>query len=147
MDKISNSILTKVLILILDKLVSFNVWGISQISNPFLVILEIVNDTPFIKIEAFSIRSFLYFLLTSNSITLELPLLKIFITLRYFNNKSVFKNLKIFSTPSKINFLNTKDLAKVTNKKFILFLSTSQGLLTNIECKKKNIGGKLLFTL
>ena len=73
--------------------------------------------------------------------------LKIFITLRYFNNKSVFKNLKIFSKPSKINFLNTKDLAKVTNKKFILFLSTSQGLLTNTECKKKNIGGKLLFTL
>ena len=73
--------------------------------------------------------------------------LKIFITLRYFNNKSVFKNLKIVSTPSRVNFLNTKDLSKISNKKLVLFLSTSNGLLTSLECKKKNIGGKLLFTL
>ena len=33
----------------------------------FFLIFDIVNDTPFIKIEAFSIKSFLYFLDILNS--------------------------------------------------------------------------------
>jgi len=72
---------------------------------------------------------------------------KIFITLRYFNNKPIFKNLKIVSTPSRLNYLNIKDLSKISNKKIILILSTNRGLLTSLECKKHKIGGKLLFTL
>jgi len=73
--------------------------------------------------------------------------LKIFITLRYFNNKPIFKNLKIVSTPSRLNYLNIKDLSKISNKKIILILSTNKGLLTSLECKKHKIGGKLLFAL
>lgn len=73
--------------------------------------------------------------------------LKIFICLRYAYNKSIFKNLKIISTPSRVNFLNTKDLSKLSNKKVILVLSTNKGLLTSLECKKHTIGGKLLFAL
>ena len=73
--------------------------------------------------------------------------LKIFITLRYFNNKPIFKNLKIVSTPSRLNYLNIKDLSKISNKKIVLILSTNKGLLTSLECKKHKIGGKLLFAL
>lgn len=71
----------------------------------------------------------------------------LFVTLRYVNSKSVFKNLRIISTPSRVNYLNIKDLSKVSNKKNVLFLSTSKGLLTGLESKKCNIGGKLLFTI
>ncbi len=73
--------------------------------------------------------------------------LKIFITLRYFNNKPIFKNLRIVSTPSRLNYLNIKDLSKISNKKIVLILSTNKGLLTSLECKKHKIGGKLLFAL
>ena len=59
--------LTTVFFLIFDKFVNFKVCGISQISKPFLVILEIVKETPLIKIDAFSIKIFLYFLFTENS--------------------------------------------------------------------------------
>ena len=71
----------------------------------------------------------------------------IFITLRYVNNKSLFQNLNIISTPSRVNYLNIKDLSKISNKKIVLFLSTNRGLLTGLESKKYNIGGKLLFTI
>ena len=38
------------------KFVSFNVCGITQISNLFFFILAMVKDTPFIKIDAFSTK-------------------------------------------------------------------------------------------
>lgn len=71
----------------------------------------------------------------------------IFITLRYINNKTIFKNLKFISIPSKVYYLNIRNLAKISNKKIVLVLSTNKGLLTGLESKKYNIGGKLLFTI
>ena len=58
LDKISISTLTKSFLLILDRLVNFNVCGITQISKLSFLILDIVNDTPLIKIDAFSTSSF-----------------------------------------------------------------------------------------
>lgn len=71
----------------------------------------------------------------------------LFITLRYINNKTIFKNLQFISVPSNLNYLNIKSLSKISNKKIVLFLSTNKGLLTGLESKKDNIGGKLLFTI
>jgi len=71
----------------------------------------------------------------------------IFIVLKYINNKSIFQNLRVISIPSRINYLNIKDLSKISNKKLVLFLSTSKGLLTGLGSKKYNIGGKLLFKI
>ena len=42
-------------------------WGYHPNFKPFFVIFDIVNETPLIKIEAFSISIFLYFLFTLNS--------------------------------------------------------------------------------
>jgi len=67
------------------------------------------------------------------------------ITLKYFFNKSSFKNLKIISTPSKIRYLSFFDLSKISDKRLILFFSTDQGFLTSTQCKNLQIGGKLLF--
>ena len=53
LDKISISTLTKSFLIIFERLVNFNVCGINQISKLSFFILDIVNDTPFIKIDAF----------------------------------------------------------------------------------------------
>lgn len=71
--------------------------------------------------------------------------LQIKIVLRYFYNKSVFKNLRIFSKPSHVKYLKYTDICKIIDKKFIFLLSTNKGLLTSLECKKRKLGGKLLF--
>lgn len=67
------------------------------------------------------------------------------ICLRYFFNKPVLKNLKLFSKPSHVKYVRYSDLCKIVDRKFIFVLSTNQGILTSLECKKKKIGGKLLF--
>ena len=65
--------------------------------------------------------------------------------LRYPSNKSSFETLKILSTPSKVRFLTFADLCQISDKKYILFLFTDKNLLTDTECKKHGLGGKLLF--
>jgi len=89
------------------------------------------------------------FIQSFNIQTINSPFLKkqlqISITLRYFYNKPIFKNLKIVSKPSYVKYLKLKDLCKIVDKKSVLFLSTNKGLLTSLDCKKHQIGGTLLF--
>ena len=70
---------------------------------------------------------------------------KLFVYLRYSFNKDLFSNLKIISTSTLNYYLSYKDLCKLTNKRFVLVLSTNKGFLTGLECKKHKIGGKLFF--
>ena len=72
---------------------------------------------------------------------------KLFFTiiLRSYQNKAIFKNLKLISTPSLSRYFTFKDLIKLNDKRFTFFLSTDKGVLTILECKKQKLGGKLLF--
>ena len=70
---------------------------------------------------------------------------KLFVYLRYSFNKDLFSNLKIISTSTLNYYLSYKDLCKLTNKRFVLVLSTNKGFLTGLECKEYKIGGKLFF--
>ena len=67
------------------------------------------------------------------------------INLRYFYNKPLLKDLKIISTPVQLAYLGVRNLAKLPSTKHRLFLSTSKGFLTGLQCKEKNLGGLLLF--
>lgn len=67
----------------------------------------------------------------------------IFLSLNY--NKNSLKDLKIFSKPSSIAYLKFSEISKITSKKKVFFFSTDQGILTDLECKKKRIGGTLFF--
>jgi small subunit ribosomal protein S8 len=69
----------------------------------------------------------------------------ILIKLRYSFNKSHLKYLKLLSKPSHTRYMQLADLCNIPDKKFIVFFSTHLGVLTNLECKKLKIGGKLLF--
>lgn len=67
------------------------------------------------------------------------------INLRYFYNKPLLNELKIISTPVQLAYLGVRNLAKLPSTKHRLFLSTSKGFLTGLQCKEKNLGGLLLF--
>jgi small subunit ribosomal protein S8 len=70
---------------------------------------------------------------------------KIVVTLRYYFNKPVFNNLKLFSKPSHLRYMKFSDICNISDKKYVCFFSTNKGILTILECKKNKIGGKLLF--
>ena len=70
---------------------------------------------------------------------------QIVVTLRYYFNKPVFNNLKLFSKPSHLIYMKFSDICNISDKKYVCFFSTNKGILTILECKKNKIGGKLLF--
>jgi small subunit ribosomal protein S8 len=70
---------------------------------------------------------------------------KITVFLRFFYNKGLLKDLKIISTPSFIRHLTLQDICKLNTRKSVMFFSTSKGILTTLDCKKRQLGGSLLF--
>ena len=69
----------------------------------------------------------------------------IIIILKYTDNFSFLKNLKIVSKPSRIIYFSFKDISKIYEKQILYIFSTSLGYLTSLECKQKKIGGLLFF--
>lgn len=68
------------------------------------------------------------------------------IYLNYYDNKSSLAHLKIFSTKrDNSNNLKFLELARLSNKRFVLFLTTSQGLASGFACRNNHFSGKLLF--
>ena len=68
------------------------------------------------------------------------PLLKI--KLKYVNKKPVIENLKRVSKPGRRVYLKKKEMPYVLNDIGIAVISTSQGLMTNKEARKKKLGGE-----
>jgi len=67
------------------------------------------------------------------------------VVLRYFFNKPLLSSLRILSKPSHTRKMKFLDIGNIRDKKFVFFFSTDRGILTSLECKKKQIGGKILF--
>lgn len=70
---------------------------------------------------------------------------KINILIRIENGRSLTSNLKIVSSLTKKRYLTANNIYKMNIKKSELFLSTSSGIFSLSECKKKNIGGLVVF--
>jgi small subunit ribosomal protein S8 len=66
------------------------------------------------------------------------------IVLRYENNKPVFTSLQRVSKPSRRVYAGKDNLPRVLNNMGMAIVSTSQGLMTNKEAGKKNIGGEII---
>jgi len=64
------------------------------------------------------------------------------IYLKYKNNKAVITEIKRLSKPGKRLYITNKDLYK--KKKGLYIISTSIGILTDLEAKKLNVGGELI---
>lgn len=67
---------------------------------------------------------------------------KLEIYLKYNNNQSILTEIKRMSKPGKRLYLKNKDLYK--KKRGFYILSTSNGILTDLEAKKLNIGGEFI---
>jgi small subunit ribosomal protein S8 len=70
---------------------------------------------------------------------------KILIYLRSFYNKIILNKLIFISVPSNKKYLSAAKINHLPAKKNIYFFSTNFGVLTHLECKRKNTGGILLF--
>ncbi|OGJ52327.1 30S ribosomal protein S8 [Candidatus Peregrinibacteria bacterium RIFOXYB2_FULL_32_7] len=64
-----------------------------------------------------------------------------------FNKENIKLNLKRVSKPGQRIYVNNKNIPKVLSGMGIALLSTSEGIMTGKEAKKKNLGGELLCTV
>jgi small subunit ribosomal protein S8 len=70
---------------------------------------------------------------------------KIYVTLRYFYNKPAINKLKILSKTINSKNISLKHISKISNRNSTLFISTTKGIQSSLDCKKKSIGGKTFF--
>jgi len=66
------------------------------------------------------------------------------ITLKYKNNKPVITSLKRISKPGRRVYVSKNELPRVLNNLGIAIISTSQGVMTNKEARKKGMGGEVI---
>ena len=67
------------------------------------------------------------------------------VTLKYIeNNQRVIKGLKRISKPSLHVYASADELPKVLNGLGVAIISTSQGIMTDKQARKLNIGGEVL---
>lgn len=69
---------------------------------------------------------------------------KINLELKYFQNKPVIEKITRISTPGLRIYVPYKKLPRVMNGLGIAIISTSQGLMTDSNARKKNIGGEVI---
>jgi len=69
--------------------------------------------------------------------------------LKYYNSRSVFLKLKVFSLPSKKVYVNLVSLQKLKEKypSDIFILSTSKGLMLDVDCLEKGKSGMVLLKI
>ncbi|MCD6471397.1 30S ribosomal protein S8 [bacterium] len=68
------------------------------------------------------------------------------ILLKYRNGRSVISNLKRISKPGRRLYVKWKDIPQLNrNRKGIIVLSTSKGIMSTNEAWKKKTGGEILF--
>jgi small subunit ribosomal protein S8 len=65
-------------------------------------------------------------------------------TLKYAGKKGAIEGLRRVSKPGLRRYVGSGDIPPVLGGMGIAVLSTSQGLMTGAEAKKKNLGGELL---
>jgi small subunit ribosomal protein S8 len=64
--------------------------------------------------------------------------------LKYEGKKCVIEGLKRISKPGLRNYVGANEIPRVRGGLGVAVVSTSEGLMTGLEARKKNIGGELL---
>ena len=72
------------------------------------------------------------------------PLKKIKIKLKYSGRRPVLEGLRRVSTPGLRRYVASTEVPRVRGGMGTSILSTSQGIMTGTQAKKKNVGGELL---
>ncbi|MBD3322327.1 MAG: 30S ribosomal protein S8 [Chitinivibrionales bacterium] len=67
------------------------------------------------------------------------------ILLKYDDSmNNAIQGIKRVSTPGRKKYSSAKDIPRILNGIGIAILSTSSGVMTDRECRKKNVGGEVL---
>jgi small subunit ribosomal protein S8 len=66
------------------------------------------------------------------------------IRLKYNGKKNVIEGLKRVSKPGLRRYVGSTEIPRVLGGLGVAILSTSEGLMTGAQAKKKNLGGELL---
>jgi small subunit ribosomal protein S8 len=64
--------------------------------------------------------------------------------LKYLGKKSVIEGLRRVSTPGLRRYVGSTDIPRVRGGMGVAVLSTSEGVMTGTQARKKNIGGELI---
>ena len=65
-------------------------------------------------------------------------------SLKYDNDGSTIKSIKRISKPGRRSYAGYKGLPRVLSDHGIAIVSTSQGVMTNKEARKRKLGGEVL---
>lgn len=66
------------------------------------------------------------------------------VKLKYQGKKSIIEGLRRVSTPGLRRYVGATDIPRVRGGMGVAVLSTSEGVMTGVQARKKNIGGELL---
>jgi small subunit ribosomal protein S8 len=66
------------------------------------------------------------------------------IKLKYQGKKSVIEGMDRISTPGLRRYVGAKEIPRVRGGLGVAVVSTSEGLMTDMQARRKNIGGELL---
>jgi small subunit ribosomal protein S8 len=69
---------------------------------------------------------------------------KIKIRLKYSGKKSVIEGLKRISKPGLRKYVGATEIPRVRGGLGVAVVSTSEGVMTDVQARKKNLGGELL---
>ena len=69
---------------------------------------------------------------------------KINIRLKYVGKKNVIEGIKRVSKPGLRRYVGATEMPRVLGGMGVSILSTSEGVMTGTDAKKKNLGGELL---
>ena len=69
---------------------------------------------------------------------------KLKIRLKYQGKKSVIEGLKRVSRPGLRRYVGSTEIPRVLSGMGVSIVSTSEGVMTGAQAKKKNLGGELL---
>jgi len=64
--------------------------------------------------------------------------------LKYQGKKSVIEGLRRISSPGLRRYVGATDIPRVRGGLGVAVVSTSEGLMTGVQARKKNIGGELI---
>ena len=73
-----------------------------------------------------------------------LPLKKLKIRLKYEGKKPVIEGLKRISRPGLRRYVGATEIPRVRGGLGVAIVSTSEGVMTDAQARKKNLGGELL---
>jgi small subunit ribosomal protein S8 len=72
------------------------------------------------------------------------PFKSIKIKLKYTGRKSVIEGLRRISSPGLRRYLGAQEVPRVLGGMGVSILSTSEGIMTGMQARQKNVGGELL---